>query len=175
MMKKEFQLKLTWKQKITSMVSTAIIYGIVLFLFDRDQNINSILFQSVFFGVLFVLIFPWAMKKMIGKRIDNIQPELLNDEIIEEEIFANLFRGLEGVGGKIFLTNQRLVFKSHSLNIQKGQTNIVYLDIDSIHKRKTAKLVDNGIKIITKEGTEYNFVVNDRDAVLKKIQQKIIV
>ncbi len=175
MMKKEFQLKLTWKQKITSMVSTAIIYGIVLFLFDRDQNINSILFQSVFFGVLFVLIFPWAMKKMIGKRIDNIQPELLNDEIIEEEIFANLFRGLEGVGGKIFLTNQRLVFKSHSLNIQKGQTNIIYLDIDSIHKRKTAKLVDNGIKIITKEGTEYNFVVNDRDAVLKKIQQKIIV
>lgn len=173
-MKKEFQLKLTWRQKISSMVFTTVVYGVVLFLLSGDQNINSIIFQSVLFGVFFTLTFPWFMKKLVGKRIDNIKPELLEKEKLEVEILANLFRGLEGVGGKIFLTNERLIFKSHSLNIQKGQTNINYSEISSVDKRKTAKLIDNGIKIITKEGTEYDFVVNDRDTELKKIQQKII-
>lgn len=171
--KKEFKIDLTWKQRILSMFFMAIIYGAVLFLFDRNQNINSIIFQAIFFGVLFVLIFPWAMKKMLGKRVNNIVPELLVEEEIEEEIFANLFRGVEGVGGKIFLTNQRLIFKSHSLNIQKGQTNIEYSIISDVQKRKTAKLVNNGIKIITKQNTEYDFVVNERDDVLVKIQNKL--
>lgn len=168
--KKEFKIDLTWKQRISSMFFTAIIYGAVLFLFDRNQNINSIIFQAIFFGVLFVLIFPWAMKKMLGKRVNNIVTELLDEEEIEEEIFANLFRGVEG---KIFLTNQRLIFKSHSLNIQKGQTNIEYSIISSVQKRKTAKLIDNGIKIITKQNTEYDFIVNDRDDILVKIQNKL--
>lgn len=171
--KKEFKIDLTWKQRISSMFFTTIIYGAVLFLFDRNQNINSIIFQAIFFGVLFVLIFPWAMKKILGKRVNNIVPELLDEEEIEEEIFANLFRGVEGVGGKIFLTNQRLIFKSHSFNIQKGQTNLEYSIISSVQKRKTAKLIDNGIKIITKQNTEFDFVVNDRDDVLVKIQNKL--
>lgn len=178
MMKKEFEIKLNWKQITLLAISTTLLYGFILYLLNTNQSINEIVVQSLIYGVsmtlFFIFLFPRIMKKLVGKRIDNIKPKLLENEKIENEIFANLFRGLEGVGGKIFLTNQRLVFKSHSLNIQKGQTNIIYLDIDSIHKRKTAKLVDNGIKIITKEGTEYNFVVNDRDAVLKKIQQKII-
>lgn len=171
--KKEFKIDLTWKQRISSMFFTSIIYGAVLFLFDRNQNINSILFQSVFLGVLFVLIFPWAMKKMLSKKVNNIIPELLDEEEIEEEIFASLFRGLEGVGGKIFLTNERLIFKSHSLNIHNGQTDINYSDIVSVDKRKTAKLIDNGIRIITKQGAKYDFIVNDRNIELQKIQQKL--
>ncbi|EAQ42966.1 GRAM domain-containing protein [Polaribacter sp. MED152] len=171
--KKEFKIDLTWKQRISSMFFTSIIYGAVLFLFDRNQNINSIIFQAIFFGVLFVLIFPWAMKKMLSKKVNNIKPDLLNNETVEEEIFANLFRGIEGVGGKIFLTNERLIFKSHSLNIQKGQTDINYSDIVSVDKRKTAKLIYNGIRIITKQGVKYDFVVNDRNIELQKIQQKL--
>lgn len=171
--KKEFKIDLTWKQRISSMFFTSIIYGAVLFLFDRNQNINSIIFQAIFFGVLFVLIFPWAMKKMLSKKVNNIKPDLLNNETVEEEIFANLFRGIEGVGGKIFLTNERLIFKSHSLNIQKGQTDINYSDIVSVDKRKTAKLIYNGIRIITKQAVKYDFVVNDRNIELQKIQQKL--
>lgn len=172
-MKKEFKFDLTWKQRISAMLFNTLTYGVVLYILNSDQNIKGIIFQALFFGVLFILFFPWAMKKMLGKRIDNIEPELLDDEKIEEEIFANLFRGLEGVGGKIFLTNERLIFKSHSFNIQKGQTNVSYSSIFSVNKRKTAKLVDNGIKIITKDGAEYDFVVNNRDNELEKIKNKL--
>jgi hypothetical protein len=171
--KKEFKIHLTWKQKALEMLLAGTTFGLLQYYFNSNVGLNNAIFQGISFGILFVLLFSWTMKKLVGKRIDNIVPELLDEEEIEEEIFANLFRGVEGVGGKIFLTNQRLIFKSHSLNIQKGQTNIEYSIISSVQKRKTAKLIDNGIKIITKQNTEYDFVVNDRDDVLDKIQNKL--
>jgi hypothetical protein len=176
-MKKEFEIKLNWKQITLLGISTTSLYGLILYVLNTDQGVYSIVMQSLIYGVsmtlFFIFLFPFMMKKILEKKIDNIKPELLETEKLEEEIFANLFRGLEGVGGKIFLTNQRLIFKSHSFNIQKGQTNIEYSIISSVQKRKTAKLIDNGIKIITKQNTEYDFVVNDRDDVLVKIQNKL--
>lgn len=172
-MKKEFKLEFTLKQKIIYSICTAIAYGLILFIIGKDQSITSICIQSICFGVIFILLYPWVLNKIITKRIDEITPDLLENEKIEDEIFANLFRGIEGVGGKIFLTNNRLIFKSHSLNIQKGQTNIDYSIIHSVSKRKTAKLIDNGIKVATKDGKEYDFVVDERDDVLKKIQDRI--
>ena len=176
-MKKEFEVKLNWKQITLLAVSTTLLYGLILYLLNTAQSIQMIITQAVIYGVsmtlFFIFLFPWFMKKLVGKRIDNIKPELLENEKIEEEIFANIFRGLEGVGGKIFLTNERLIFKSHSLNIQKGQTNIKYSDIVEVEKRKTMKIVDNGIKVITKEKKEYCFVVNDRDIQLQRIQKRI--
>ncbi len=176
-MKKEFDVKLNKKQIIVLAFSTTFFYALVLYFFNIEDNLKSLAIQALIYGVsmtlFFVFLFPWMMKKLVGKPMDKITPELLENEKVEREIFANLFKGLEAVGGKLFFTNQRFVFKSHSLNIQKGQTSIEFAKIASVSKRKTAKLVDNGIRIITKEGAEYDFVVNDRDNELKKIQQKL--
>ncbi|WP_435802963.1 GRAM domain-containing protein [Polaribacter sp.] len=150
----------------------------ILYLIGVDESLKMITLQAIIWGVLFTLflkfLFPWFMKKLLGKRIDNIIPELLKNEKVEEEIGASLFRGIEGVGGKMFFTNQRLIFKSHSLNIQKGQTNIDFSEIKNIEKRKTIKIVDNGIKVTTKEGKEYCFVVSDRDIQIQKIKNKLV-
>ena len=62
-----------------------------------------------------------------------------------------------------------MIFKSHKINIQKGQTDIEYSTIKEIVKRKTAKLIDNGIRIITDDGKEFDFVVNERDLWFDKI------
>lgn len=50
--------------------------------------------------------------------------ELLAGETITKSGVANLQRGVETVGGKLYLTNQRLVFESHAFNIQTGATII---------------------------------------------------
>ena len=175
---KKIKLELTWKQKGCMLFSTTIGYGLILFVLNSNQNIEEIAIQAVFYGVFitlfFIFLFPWFMKKLVGNRIENIHPELLENEKVEEEIVANLFRGIEGVGGKIFLTNQRLIFKSHSLNIQKGQTNIDYSEISSVEKRKTMKIINNGIKILTNKDQEYCFVVNDRESQIQKINIKVV-
>jgi hypothetical protein len=177
-MKKNFEIDLTWKQKGCMFFLTTIGYGLILYVLNSNQNIEEIALQAVFYGVLitlfFIFLFPWFMKKLVVNRIDNIHPELLENEKIEEEILANLFRGIEGVGGKIFLTNERLIFKSHSLNIQRGQTNIKYSEITAVEKIKTMKIINNRIKIISDKDQEYCFVVNDRESQIQKISIKLV-
>ncbi|OIQ30951.1 MAG: hypothetical protein BM564_01705 [Bacteroidetes bacterium MedPE-SWsnd-G2] len=80
---------------------------------------------------------------------------------------------MEGVGGKLFLTNKKLIFKSHKINIQRGQTDIKYQDIAQIIERKTAKLIDNSIRIITTDLTEFAFVVNERELWIAHINEQI--
>jgi hypothetical protein len=177
-MKEGFKIEFSWKQITFLVIFSTATYGLIVYLMGSGESVRTIAFQAIIWGVLFnlffVLLFPWFMKKLLGKRIDNIVPKLLENEKVEAEILASLFRKVEVVGGKIFFTNQRLIFKSHSLNFQKGQTNIEYIQIQNVEKRKTIKIVDNGIKITTKEGKQYSFLVNDRDVQIQKIKNKFV-
>ena len=175
-------IKISWKYRIIFAIGTGIFYTFLLWIFDyfsdeKLYSINSLIFQGVFFGIFFGIGFPYINEKLAGKFSKKtgikIKPELELNEEIEIEGPANLFRGIEGVGGKIFLTKKKLIFKSHKINIQKGQTNIEYSTIKEIVKRKTAKLIDNGIRIITNNGKEFDFVVNERDLWLDKINERI--
>ncbi len=142
-------------------------------------SLNSMIFQSVFFGFFMAIGFPYMSDKLasrfaykIGK---NLKPTLTANEQVEIEIPANLFLGIEGVGGKLFLTNKSVIFNSHKFNVQKGQTRIDYENIADIIKRKTWKLIDNGIRIKTKNGQEFDFVATERDKLFEKINEKITI
>ena len=175
-------IKLNWKFRVVSVILTGLLFVGIKCLIDywmdgNFQSLNSYLFQGVFFGVFMGIGFPYVTQKF-GKRFTskigkNITPELTQDEKIEIEGPANLFRGMEGVGGKLFLTNKKVVFKSHRINIQKGQTDINYENIKEIIERKTAKLIDNGIRIKTNDGEEFDFVVNERKKWIEKLNEKI--
>lgn len=65
----------------------------------------------------------------------------------------------------MLLTNNRLIFKLHQLNIQKGQTNINY---QNVIIQKTTKLDDNGLRFVNNYVQTYDFVVNEREVWLKK-------
>lgn len=83
-----------------------------------------------------------------------------------EAIPANLFRGIEAVGGKIIFLEQGIKFNSHSLNIQTGEVFIPYNQILNIKKRNTLLFVPNGISIITRDGSEFKFVVYKRNEII---------
>lgn len=85
------------------------------------------------------------------------------DRYRAKSVYANLFRGLEAVGGKIHFNENSLIFKPHMFNIQKRETVIDYKDIASITKRDTLRIVPNGIMITLTNGTEYKFVVARKD------------
>ncbi|MFH2143196.1 MAG: GRAM domain-containing protein [Bacteroidota bacterium] len=103
----------------------------------------------------------------------NIQVELIENENIELSQGANHFKGLEGVGGKLFITNKRIVFKSHSINLQNHELTIMYPEILSIELYNTLGIVPNGLKIITKSGKNEKFVVWKRKIIKKIIEGKI--
>lgn len=99
--------------------------------------------------------------------------ELKEGEIVELSRPANHFMGIEGVGGRIFITNQRFVFKSHAANLQAHELTLQYTDIKKIVFYNTLAIVPNGLKLILKNGKEERFAVWKRQLVRELIQKKM--
>ncbi len=98
-----------------------------------------------------------------------MKTELKENEQIIKKGAANLQKGLETVGGKLYLTDQRLVFEAHKINIQGGNTEINLSDIQSSEKCWTKflgfiPLMPNSLAVHTKTGKEYRFVLFGRGA-----------
>lgn len=99
--------------------------------------------------------------------------ELSESEVVILKKPANLFRGIEAVGGWMSITNKRIIFNPHKLNIQKQPIEMLYSEILEVSKRNTFYCVPNGIKIKVKTGQQYKFVTWKRNALIKLIDEKI--
>ena len=98
-----------------------------------------------------------------------MKTELKQNERVIKQGAANLQKGFETVGGKLYLTNQRLVFEAHQINVQGGITEIELSEVQSTQKCWTKflgfiPLIPNSLAVNTKDGEEYRFVVFGRGA-----------
>ncbi len=87
------------------------------------------------------------------------------------------FVNLESAGGKLFVTNQRLIFEPHRLNFKHGATEIELSDIQSLSKGWTTLLfnvpiIPNLMHVNTKTGKKLSFVVLGRSKWIKTIQNQ---
>ena len=94
---------------------------------------------------------------------------LLPGETVVKDGAANLQRGVETVGGRVYLTRQRLIFESHAINLQTGNT-IIHLDsVTGVRKCWTRflnliPLFPNSVAVATNEGKEHRFVMFARQS-----------
>jgi hypothetical protein len=91
------------------------------------------------------------------------------DETILKNGAANLQMGIETVGGRLYLTNRRLIFESHAFNVQREATSIPLTDILSVTKCWTKFLnlipvTPNSLAVKTTQEQEHRFVLFGRDA-----------
>ncbi|CAM5208240.1 GRAM domain-containing protein OS=Ureibacillus acetophenoni OX=614649 GN=SAMN05877842_1073 PE=4 SV=1 [Ureibacillus acetophenoni] len=96
-----------------------------------------------------------------------------NEKFLVEKTPANLFKGMEAVGGHLTITDKRLIFKAHKFNIQGGVTEINMSDIVSVTKANTLKIIPNRIIVKTKDGNEHKFVVYKRDKLVQLITEHL--
>lgn len=96
---------------------------------------------------------------------------LNEDENLLFHTQANLFRGIEGVGGDLRITDRRICFNPHPLNIQKDPEEIPLKDIQEVNKKNTLGIFPNGIQIVKKDGTKFHFVVNKRNEIILYIEK----
>ena len=92
--------------------------------------------------------------------------DLAPNETLIREGPANLQRGLETVGGRLLLTDQRLVFSSHGVNVQTGRTEIPLAEIRSVSPCWTKflgllPLAPNSLAVSTSAG-EHRLVISGR-------------
>ena len=89
-----------------------------------------------------------------------------NEKLVREGR-ANLQRGLETVGGKLFLTDQRLFFEAHAINFQAGPAEIKLSDVTGTQLCWTKFLglvpvFPNSLAVQTAGGAVFRFVLNGR-------------
>ena len=75
---------------------------------------------------------------------------------------ANHFKGIEGVGGKLFLTNKRLRFRSHKINVQTHDESYPIEMIASVEPSSSLGIIPNGLLVHLRDGRRERFVVAGR-------------
>jgi hypothetical protein len=95
------------------------------------------------------------------------------DEEIVGKFAANLFRGIEGVGGRLIVTNQRLLFEAHKLNLQRAPLEIALDQISDVAETKTMGLLPNGITVTCRSGEQHRFMSWNRAKIIATITQSM--
>ena len=123
-------------------------------------------------GILYAVLLRLISRSRYFKL--QVRFEMLPDESILFESGANHFVGAEAVGGKLFLTNQRLVFKSHSWNFQNHQFVIRSSDLQGYNRFKPLGVANNGLEMLLAAGTSEKFVVEDLERWVKHLDELIL-
>lgn len=94
-------------------------------------------------------------------------PREPGEEIVKEGR-ANLQRGRETVGGRLYLTDRRLVFEAHKLNLQRAPEEVARDQIASVTKAWTRflgiiPLAPNTLAVATSDGRDLRFVLTGRE------------
>ena len=136
---------------------------------------------AVVAGAFAGFLFEWAiglfrkfMQSNMGQSEFIKEVTTIHTDPDEEIIFqtgANYFKRWEAVGGKLYLTNKRLIFKSHSINIQKQKLMIPISDIKDIRRFKVYRLSNNGMIIQTKDLRKAKFALEDIEEFFSLLSQ----
>lgn len=169
--------KQNWKYIAVLALFSGVIFIAILYLLDSLSGVKSkpwyvLIVEGIIFAVIYGLLFYLMTEKLIPALTKSIKPKLIDHEKKGSDSPASLLRGFEKVGGKLFLTNKRLIFKPHKLNIHRKQINFELEQISEVVKRKISNAPDNGIRITTADGKSHDFVVQDRDLWLEKLNEK---
>jgi hypothetical protein len=142
-----------------------LLYGIPMGLFFSYQSGGYLsgMTTGILAGLMFGPAFTWFMRRFVQKQTTrfNVERPDFGDESVLIEGPANHFKGLEGVGGYLWVTNRRVHFASHKINIQVHTWTVSLDDIRSVQAVKTFGLIDNGLTIETASCGKERFVVNN--------------
>lgn len=114
-------------------------------------------------GLLFGPCFTWLMKRFAQRqthRFQTVRPDFGTESVLMEGP-ANHFKGLEGVGGYLWITDKRVHFASHSFNVQNHVWTASLSEVRDVQAVKTLGLIDNGLSITTDTAGNHRFVLNN--------------
>lgn len=171
--------------KKTNRIRAGLVFGITLVIGNvgwdlatennyTSEHLTRLIVSRLIAGAIGGFLFGWLIgvfaKSNFVKATSKIETE--TDEDVLFETPANHFKGIEAVGGKLYLTNKRLIFKSHKMNIQNHELSIDLNNIKSVDRHKTLGLIDNGLSIITSQSMTEKFVVEQVEEWVNRLNAK---
>ena len=98
--------------------------------------------------------------------------KLANDEVVIRKGAATRLVPFEGVGGELFLTNQRLFFEAHSFNVQKRDGSIRLENITAV-EAKHSDFISRKLSIYLSNKSVGEFTVYKRKIWVSEIEKAI--
>ena len=146
----------------------AVVYVLENILFDKNLTTTGILksvIAGLVAGIVAGFLFAWLMGLFMKSKFlkNTTKIEISPGETMVFQTLASHFRGIEAVGGKLYLTDKRLIFKSHKLNIQNHELIINLSSIIHVSKAKSLGLISNRLIIQTSPKEKEKFVVEKLD------------
>jgi len=100
-------------------------------------------YWSIFTAIIITLSIDRLVPSILKFNAKKMEKQIiLNYKQNEKLLFesgSNHFKGVEGIGGKLFLTDKRLVFKSHKLNFQNHEEEFDPSQIENIENSNGKK------------------------------------
>ncbi len=94
---------------------------------------------------------------------------LKEDEVVIHDEGASHFQNFIAVGGRLKLTNMRLLFYSNSSQNLHHELEVEVKEISQVQFFKTLLINPNGMAVMLKDGNIENFIVDDRKAWSERI------
>lgn len=160
-------IKTGWKLRILAGLIQGLLFAIILGTIGYFSNIDKSFLVYVLSGLLFGLftsfltpLFTHKINIWTGSTInDDMTPVLEENENIEAQGTANLYRIVEDTPGKLFLTNQRVIFIPLANHNHKKSISITYSDIENVVDRKIAFAI-SCLRFKTSDNKQIMFTVN---------------
>ncbi|HOX81785.1 MAG TPA: GRAM domain-containing protein [Chryseolinea sp.] len=161
------------KKTLITAVAFGFPCGLAMGIFNSaiHWELNSrTIFTGIIGGLVMGVAFAITMKYLAKNLFKSISFELAEDEKLIKEGGANHIMGREGVGGKLVLTDKRLVFKSHKLNIQNHEQVFHFNDIQSLGEAKSLFILKNKLVLELLSKDLHKFIVDEPGVWVKEIE-----
>jgi hypothetical protein len=161
----------TWKIALTFGLPWTLIMIVVNSFNNNEVNYKSII-STLIGGLIAGFGFPISMKYFGKMLYSKISIKVNENEQLIREGGANHFRGKEAVGGKLVLTNKRLIFKSHKVNVQNHEQYFELNQIETVLATKTFNFFQNGLTLNLTNSEMHKFVVDEPSDWVSQIEQQ---
>lgn len=162
---------------------------------EKKQDIKSALLAGLMFAVLFgaliAILLDWRVAVIFGTVSGALfgggmllflrsgwvkaQTEVqhMDGKVLLHAGKANHLLNREMVGGKLYLFEDKLHFKSHAFNLQSHSMEWPLGSIYTVELFNMAGFIPTGLLVTTHAGTREKFVVNGRKFWKQKIEEAI--
>jgi len=122
-------------------------------------------------GLLFGLILDRFIARQGTPLIDDGPQAMHEGERVLLVGAANHFLRAEARGGRLMLTERRLIFTSHGKNFQNQGLEVPVAEIVSCRPRRTLGIIPNGLEVVRSGGKVERFVVWNHDTWAQRIRE----
>lgn len=128
-------IRFGWPVTVGSIVVQAVVFGSF-----SAQVVIAAIITGLLFGFSTVILKPYFRKFGQTQLVDKIKIDIAENERVILEGGANHLVKSEAVGGKLLLTDKRIIFKSHKFNIQNHEQSFLLNDLRDVKKEEKYKL-----------------------------------